>query len=157
MDYSNEIVCNIIDFIETNLNCKISIEDITNKFFYDRYYLMKLFKREMGISIIVFINYLKIYHSINDIRNTTYSLTKIALFNGFSSIEYFSEVFHQVIGVSPRDYRLFVKRHFSITQDKVDIILDHWIQLQSFVQFVQKYKKNKKPVMAPVHKLSIFY
>ena len=157
MEYSSKIVCDVIDYIETNLNYKITIDDISKKLFYDRYYLMKLFKKELGVSIVTFIKYFRIYHSVNDIRNTTYSLTKIALFNGFTSLEYFSEVFHQVIGVSPRDYRLFSKRYFKFSQNKTFIILSHWIQLQSFIDFVHKYKNNRKPVVAPVRKLSIFY
>ena len=154
--YSNELVCRILEFLNENLNRKVSIEEISCKFSYNRYYIMKSFKDELGISISVYMNRMRIWNSIIDIQNYSYSLTKIAIRNGFYSLEYFSEMFHQVMGVSPRIYRHYWNHRFLLEQDLSHIILINWITLQEFVEFVDKYKKNKKPVIPPVRKLSIF-
>lgn len=42
--YSNELVCQILEFLDSNINRKISIQEIVLKFSYDRYYIMKRFK-----------------------------------------------------------------------------------------------------------------
>ena len=57
--YSNELVCQILDFLDKNINRKLSIDEIANKFIYNRYYIMKLFKRELGMTIIDYINNLR--------------------------------------------------------------------------------------------------
>lgn len=155
--YSNELVCDILDFIDSNINRKISIEEISCKFYYNRYYIMKLFKKELGVSIFGYMNKIRIYHSIFDIKNLGYSMTRIAIKNGFYSLEYFSEMFHQIIGVSPRVYQNYCKYFFRVSNHDLETIRENLIILQEFVDLIEKYKKNKKPNKVPVLKRSIFY
>lgn len=155
--YSNELICNILDFLDCNLNRKITIEEISNKFYYNRYYIMKLFKKELGVSISVYINNLRIYHSTFDIKNTNHSLTRIAIQNGFYSLEYFSEMFHKIMGVSPRVYQTYCKYYFRVSNKELELIRTNWIQLHEFIEYINKYKKNKKPISIPVLKRTIFY
>ena len=155
--YSNEIICDILNYIDNNINKKIAIEEIANNFSYNRYYIMKLFKNEIGCSIVVGINNIRIFNSIKDIRENNYSFTKIALRNGFYSLEYFSEIFHKVMGVSPSTYKSFCKNRFKISYDDLEILMDNWVNLQNFIDKINQYKKNKKPTKPPVLKRSIFY
>ena len=154
--YSNELVCSLLEFIDNNINRKISIEELSSRFYYNRYYIMKLFKRELGISIANYVNYIRIRNSVLEINNYNYSMTRIALNNGFYSLEYFSETFHKVMGVSPRIYSDYCKYRFRVDEKNLDIIRDNLINLQELVNFVGKYKKNKKPSGIPVLKRSIF-
>ena len=86
---SNNLVCDIIDFINKNINDKITIDDLTYEFNYNRYYLMKLFKKELNISIISYINYKRIYNSLSSLRDDKLVLN-VALNNGFYSQEYYT-------------------------------------------------------------------
>ena len=99
--YSNKLVCDIINYLDINLNKKVSINELENVFFYNRYYIMKLFKKEMNIKIVDYINSLRIYNSMNDLRDYNYSLTSTFINNGFYSLEYFSETFKKIFVVSP--------------------------------------------------------
>lgn len=155
--YSNELICRILDFLDVNLNRKVSIEEIADKFYYNRYYIMKLFKKELGISISVYINSLRIYHSMFEIKDSNHSLTRIAINNGFYSLEYFSEIFHKIMGISPRIYKNYCKYRFRTSDNDLDIIRENWIKLQELVDFIEKYKKNRKPIGVPILKRSIFY
>lgn len=154
--YSNELICSILDFIDSNINRKISIDEIALKFYYNRYYIMKLFKKELGISITNYINYMRIRNSIRDINNNYFSITRVALNNGFYSIEYFSETFHKIMGVSPRIYLDYCKYRFKVSEDNFSIININLIKLQELVDYTNKYRKNKKPIGIPALKLSIF-
>lgn len=154
--YSNELVCNILDFLEINLNRKVSIEEVSYHFSYNRYYIMKTFKKEIGVSILVYMNRLRIWNSMLDIQNTSFSFTKIALRNGFYSLEYFSETFHQIMGVSPRVFQNYWKFRIFLDEEKFSILRIKWMELQEFVNMCNTYKKNKKPMVFPVRKLSIF-
>lgn len=154
--YSNELICNILEFINTNLNRKITIEEVSQKFFYNRYYIMKLFKKELGITFINYINYMRVYNSIKSIQYSNDSFTKIALCNGFYSLEYFSEIFNKVMGVSPSVFKNYYKYKYRLTDLELSTISSNWIELQTLVDNVNKYKKNKIPKSIPVLKRSIF-
>ena len=156
MKYSNDIICNILNYIGNNFIRRITIEDISLYFSYNSYYLMKLFRKEIGMSIITFTNHLRIYHSLIDLQSSSYSCTRIALKNGFYSLEYFSEVFRQVLGVSPREYLFFYKNRYLQNEAKINVILTRWEELQLLIEKIEKYKKNRKPSVLPVKKLSIF-
>ena len=154
--YSNELICDILEFIDTNLNRKITIEEVSKKFFYNRYYIMKLFKKELGITFINYINCIRVYNSIKFIQYSNDSFTKIALCNGFYSLEYFSETFNKIMGVSPRLFKLYYKYRFKLSQEDIYLISNNWIQLQELINNINRYKKNKKPKINPVLKRSIF-
>ena len=154
--YSNELVCQILDFLDENINRKIVIDEIANKFIYNRYYIMKLFKRELGITIFEYINKMRIYNAMFLIKNSSYSLTRIAIMNGFYSLEYFSETFHNIVGVSPLIFKGYCKYNHTKHEKDLKPISNSWVLLQEFVDFVHEYKKKKKPNVLPVLKRSIF-
>ena len=117
---------------------------------------MKLFKREIGIPISIYINSVRVYNSTKLIRNGNYSMLMVGLSNGFYSLEYFSEMFKKTIGVSPLKYKKYINNRFSFKEEDVNIILNNIINLKTLSEFVDKYKKNRKPIKLPVRKLSIF-
>ena len=91
--YSNEIICDVLKYIDININTKFTIEDISKYVSYNRHYLMRLFKKELSISIFDYINILRIYNSTNSLLyNKDKSLLSIAINNGFYYEEYFSEI-----------------------------------------------------------------
>lgn len=154
--YSNKLVCDILNYIELNLNSKISINDLERTFYYNKFYIMKLFKKEIGVSIFEYINILRIYNSSNEIKNTNNSLTMISMNNGFYSLEYFSEIFKKVVGVNPRNYKNFWNYNYKINENDLNTIRKSIIYLNNFIEKKEKYINNIKPIETPVKKLSIF-
>ena len=153
--YSNEIVCDILEYIEININSKITIENISKKFNYNRYYLMKLFKREIKISIIDYINNLRIYNSLKDIKNNN-TLLKTAISNGFYSLEYFSEIFKNIVGINPSTYKKIINYDRNISDKDMDKYTNNITKLKLLIEFTNKYKLNRKTNKVFVKKLSIF-
>jgi len=154
--YSNKLVCDILNYIELNLNSKISINDLEKKFYYNKFYIMKLFKKEIGISIFEYINILRIYNSSNEIKNTNNSFTMISMNNGFYSLEYFSETFKKVVGVNPRTYKNFWNYNYKIKETDLNTIRESIIYLNNFIVKKENYISNTKPIETPIKKLSIF-
>ena len=97
--FSNELVCNIIEYLNDNINKEITINELSLLFYFDKTYIMQKFKRELGISIHEYINTIRIYNSLAYFKDNNYVLS-IALNNGFNSLEYFSETFKKIMGVS---------------------------------------------------------
>lgn len=153
--YSNELVCNILSYIDENIKCKISIDNLVNEFHYNRFYIMKLFKRELNISIINYINNVRAYNSINYI-NDNYSFLSCALLCGFYSLEYYSEIFKKVLGVNPSTYKKIFNRRNDVSDKEYDKFICNYSLLKEVIDKVNKYKLNVKPKVLPVKELSIF-
>ena len=152
--YSNELICNILDFISQNINRKITISELSTRFFFNKDYIMRLFKRELQTTILEYINRVRIYNSLTELQTTTKSILNIGLNNGFASQEYYSETFHKVVGVSPLIYRKFTKRSNEISEEEYLTIQTSLANLSSFINQVTYYQNNRKKTLTKT--LSIF-
>ena len=153
--YSNELVCNILTYIKNNINAEITISDISNLFSYDKTYIMKKFKKELGITIKEYINIIKVLDSLT-YYNSNNTILKIAILSGYNSIEYYSEVFSKLIGVSPRIYKKFIMPLSNLSEEKIQIIRTSISELYSLKDKITKYLNNQKPKKLPTRKISIF-
>ena len=139
--FSNELIVKILIYLNNNLNQKIKIEDLEKKFNYNGFYIMRLFKREIGISIINYINSLKIYKSINMLINTDSSILKVALYNSFSSLEYYSEMFKKVTGFNPQKFKIAIK----LGNSEKRKVIKKMLELKQLEDKSNYYIKNIKP------------
>jgi AraC-like DNA-binding protein len=153
--YSNELICNILNYLDNNINSDISIDLISSIFCYDKFYIMKRFKKEIGLSIFNYINSTKIYNSLKYYRNND-SILKIAFDSGFNSLEYYSEIFKKIIGVSPLDYKKFINFDIRLSEKDSNIIIDSLINLESLKNYCSVYRQRVKPKDNMIKKLSIF-
>lgn len=115
----NELVSYIIDYLNSNMNRFVSIDELALYFGYEKSYIMKVFKRHLGITIKEYQNNRRIFNSIKNIYYGD-SLLKTALENGFNSLEYYSEMFTKVVGVSPSTYKKFLRKKCS--KEEINII-----------------------------------
>ena len=144
--YSNYLIVEILSYINKNLFKKISIEELENYFNYNRDYIMRLFKREIGITIVEYINIKRIYYSLGLVANCDYSLLKISILSGFYSQEYYSEIFKKYIGFSPSIYRKFIFRDISISSDVNNEINKNIDIIKQKLIVADKYMSNLEPV-----------
>ena len=135
-----EVIYKILKFIDSNINQKIDIDYLSKHFYINRYYLMKLFKREMGLTINNYINSLRIYNSLKDIKDKI--ILNVALKNGFYSQEYYSETFKKIMGVKPITYKKYINYDKSVTYKEIDIILNSLINLKDIVNKKENYIHN---------------
>lgn len=73
---------------------------------------------------------------------------------GFSSLEYYSETFHKVMGFSPSIYREFARRSINISEEDIIAIQKKLAEVSTFFGTVTKYRHNHKKVLTK--SLSIF-
>lgn len=68
-------------------------------------YLSTLFKQETGVPFITFLNGLRLSHAEEYLLTTSMTVTEIALQTGFSSSSYFTKLFKEKHGVTPKEFR----------------------------------------------------
>ena len=101
----DNIVKGLCEYILSNLYEDITMEKLENEFYYNKYYLIRLFKLYTGYTIKEFINTVKILKTVDPLLFIDDSILKIALNNGFNSQEYYSEKFQDVLGMAPLRFR----------------------------------------------------
>jgi len=100
----NNVVKKTIEYIHNNIDKRITLSDISQYVFISQSYLSRIFKKQMGVTLVEYINHLKLEKSKDLIRTGKYSLTQIADMLGFTSVHYFSRQFKEKYGISPSSY-----------------------------------------------------
>lgn len=95
-----------LDYISENFKKKISIQECADIIHMSKSNFTKIFNSSMGVNFKTYINSLRIEESCRLLKNTDDTIVDIAFNTGFESPSYFSEVFRERIGISPREYRV---------------------------------------------------
>lgn len=106
---SDQQLDTVIQYLERNITERITVDDLCSHFNVSRSYLHNLFKREKGTGIIDFFNRMKIDKAKELIRSGNQTLTEIAHYLSFGSLQYFSKCFKKITGMSPHDYSVSVR------------------------------------------------
>lgn len=102
--FEDELLEEILSYIDKMICEPITIEDLCNKFSVSRSSLQTLFKNNLNTSPKKYINDLKLSKSKLLIKENKYTISEIAFMLGFSSIHYFSRSFTQHYEISPSEY-----------------------------------------------------
>lgn len=92
-------------YIDSHFNEKISLDELADKFFINKFYLTRIFKEQFDVSISRYIMLQRITYAKRQLRFTDHSMEEIALACGLNDANYFSRVFHKIEGMSPGEYR----------------------------------------------------
>lgn len=102
---ADKMVADTIKLLKTNVESKISIEEICQKTSYSRAYLFKKFKQNTGKSVMEFYVRLKIERGKQLIRENELSVKQIADKLCFDTPNYFSKTFKKLTGLTPLQYK----------------------------------------------------
>ena len=111
LEISDKRINEIVKYINDNYASINGIDDVAEQFFISKYHLCRIWKKTFGISLVPYVNMIKIREACNLIENTNQKITDVALECGFNSSAYFCKVFKQETGVSPREYKSIKKKH----------------------------------------------
>ena len=89
---------------------KLTLTGIASQFYISPYYLSRLFKKSINLSLIEYINGVRIKAAQNLIEKSNESISDIAEKTGFMTTAHFRRVFKDATGLSPQQYRQYYKR-----------------------------------------------
>ncbi len=95
----------ILPYIEENLASSFSVEDLARMAMLNPHYLMRIFKKETGSSILEYVQDLKMQRAREMLTYTGWSVETIAEKLGYGTSSYFYKCFKKHEGMTPREYR----------------------------------------------------
>lgn len=99
--YNESVIISITEWINHNLDQRLSIDDISEKAGYSKWYLQKLFTRYHNETLARYIRKKKLSACIHDLKNSRASIISLALKYHFESQQSFTRSFKQIMGCTP--------------------------------------------------------
>ena len=95
----------IKNYLDEHYTERIVLDDLSEKYYINKYYLTKIFKETYGSTINTYILSLRITKAKQCLRFTEMSVEEIGRTVGMEDLNYFSRSFRKVEGISPTEYR----------------------------------------------------
>ncbi|MED4039775.1 AraC family transcriptional regulator [Niallia taxi] len=95
----------ITSFIKENYQQNLSLEVLSNQFNLSQEYLSRFFMKHTGITLLNYINAIRLEKSLPELMNTDHPIIKIALNHGFPNEKSYNRVFKNIYRHSPSQYR----------------------------------------------------
>ena len=96
---------NIKKYLDEHYEEKISLDDLSELFGVNKFYLTRIFREQFDISVNDYLTQVRIMHAKQMLDFTDLSVQKIAQKCGISNSNYFCRLFKAWEGVSPGEYR----------------------------------------------------
>ena len=98
-------ISQVKSFLDEHYKEKLSLESVASHFFIDKHYLARLFKEQYGVTLVTYLQQVRITHAKRMLRFTDKSIEEIGLKCGIGELNCFSRVFKKLEGVSPSEFR----------------------------------------------------
>ena len=89
-------------YVQQHFRTNLTTEKIADDLGYNKSYFCKLFKQNLGMSFMQYINEYRIRYAITWYKG--YPLTQIAYEVGFNDYNYFARVFKKYVGLTPHEF-----------------------------------------------------
>lgn len=110
---SDRLLTKICDYLENNVEKRLSFEDIQREFNISASVIKRLFHGGMNCGIMEHFLRLKIDAAKQMIRENEFNFTEIAERLGFNTPQYFTTAFKRISGMTPSEYERSVKANFN--------------------------------------------
>ena len=102
----NELVNKILTHLKNHLYGTLTLEDLSNRLFYSKSYLNRIFKKNTNYTIKEHYNYLKMKEAKKLLRaNPKQTINEVSNLLQYDSLSYFIKVFKKYVGLTPMEYK----------------------------------------------------
>lgn len=89
------------------------LDELCEHFGVSKSYICRIFKRHTGITVIEYINRLKIQHAYQLLQETDLPINEISRQSGFETVIYFNRLFKKIMGDTPQNARKTAKENWT--------------------------------------------
>lgn len=128
-----------IDFINTNVNNELNLDDIARQAYMSRSYFSKIFRIITGYSVKEYVTAYRLYLAAQDLLITDKKIIDIAFEYGFNSQQTFTKAFVKAYGKPPGNFRMTKTLLMPLKQ--LNLYFDGGMNMDTIfnnVQFIQK-------------------
>ena len=102
IEYDKRVV-KILEYINNNLQERITLDKLEGEFFISKYYLCELFKKNTGFAVLEYITYKRILKA-EELMCSGFSILEASNTVGFGDYSNFYKSFKKIMGMSPQKY-----------------------------------------------------
>jgi two-component system response regulator YesN len=102
-DGCSDYVKDTIAYIDSNFEKDINLEGVAKQIHVSSSYLSRLFKREMGMAFIEYLNSYRVKMARKYLEEGEHNLYEISVKSGFNSYNYFLKVYKEYTGLRPSE------------------------------------------------------
>lgn len=95
----------IANYVYTNYKSDIRLSELAEQLYLSPAYLSKYVKSRLGMNFVDYVNSIRLYHAVSEIRNSEKKITNIAIDNGFPNITAFNHAFKKFYDMTPSEFR----------------------------------------------------
>ncbi len=95
----------IKEYLDQNYMEKITLDQLAEQFYINKFYLARSFKEQFGISVNHYLLELRITHAKQMLRFSDKTIETIGNECGINDANYFSRIFRKIEGISPGEFR----------------------------------------------------
>ncbi len=95
----------ILDYLQEHYAQRITLDELADRFFINKFYLTRIFKQQTGLSINQYLLQYRITKAKQALRFSDDSVENIGYACGLGAPYYFSRVFKKVEGIPPGEFR----------------------------------------------------
>lgn len=107
---NEKIIKKTIDYIESNLDGQLNLDEISKEAGYSKFHLNRLFSEYVGCTIYKYVQMRRLTVAAEELVYTEKPITDIAYDANYSSQQSFTLAFRQLYGHPPLEYRM-IKVH----------------------------------------------
>ncbi len=103
-------ILDAVTYINKNYALDVSVNQLCQMSYLSQSYFCKKFKSIIGMPAAQYINCIRVNEAAKLLQNTSLSITEIASATGFTSSNYFGDIFKKYRGTSPQQFRKNLKQ-----------------------------------------------
>lgn len=105
MRRGNPALRKAVEYIQANYTRELTREVVASAVYVSPAYLSTLFRKEMSIGLVDYLNKVRIQEACAVLRERNAKVYEVARLSGFHDEKYFSQVFKKWMGLTPAEYR----------------------------------------------------
>lgn len=105
IESSVDIVKLIKKYVKEHLNEEIAMVDLAEMVHMNAQYMVRIFKKQEGISVLEYITLERIQTAKILLQETDYSIYQVADAVGYSNYSYFTRIFKKIEKITPQEYK----------------------------------------------------
>lgn len=95
----------ITNYVYMNYKSDIRLSDLAGQLYLSPTYLSKYVKSRLNMNFVDYVNSIRLYHAVSELRSSDKKITNIAIDNGFPNITAFNHAFKKFYDMTPTEFR----------------------------------------------------